>query len=41
MFIRRERVNFPNFGSERFVKVDLVVIGSRQWDVVGSFLGED
>ena len=32
------RVNFPDLGSEGFIKVDLVVVGSRWWDVVGGFL---
>ena len=41
VFIGREMVNSPNFGSERFIEVDLMVIGSGWWDTVSSFLGED
>ena len=37
MFIGGERVNLPDFGSEGVIKVDLMIIGSRQWDMVGSF----
>ena len=40
-FTGRERVNFPNFGSEGVVKVDLMIIGSRRRDMVGGFFGED
>ena len=41
LFIRREGVNLPNFGSEGVVKVDLVIIGSKWWDMVGGFFGEN
>ena len=31
VFVRRERVNFPDRGSDRFVKVDFMVIGSSEF----------
>ena len=40
VFIREEGVDFSDLGGERFVKVDLMVIGSRQWNVVSSLLGD-
>ena len=40
-FIRQEWVNIPNFGSKGVVKVDLMVVGSRWWNVVSGFLGKD
>ena len=40
-FVRRERVDFSDFGSEGIVEIDLMIIRSRWWDMVGGFLGED
>ena len=40
-FVRRERVDLSNSGSEGIVKVNLMIIGSRQQDMVSGFLGED
>ena len=40
-FIEREKVDFSDLGSERIVKINLVIIGSGWWDVVSSFFGED
>ena len=40
-FVRRERVDFSNFGGEGIVEVNFVIIGSRQQDMIGGFLGED
>ena len=41
MFFRGERVNPSNFGSEGVIKVDLVIIGFKWWDMIDSFFGED
>ena len=40
-FIRRERVDLPDFRGEGVIEVDFVIVGSGWWDVVSSFLGED
>ena len=40
-FFGGQGVDFPYFGSEGVVKIDLMIIGSGWWDMVGSFLGED
>ena len=39
-FVRREGVYFPDLRDEGVVKVDLVVIGSRRGNVIGSFFRE-
>ena len=39
-FIRRERIDFSDFGSEGIIEIDFMIIGSRQWDMVSGFFGE-
>jgi len=38
---RRERVEFPDFGSERVGEVDFMIVGSRWGNMVCSFLSEN
>jgi len=40
-FIRGERVEFPNLGSERVGEVDFVIVGSRRGNMVRGFFSKD
>ena len=39
-FLQGERIHLSNLWSERVIKIDLVIIGSRGGNVVSGFLGE-
>ena len=40
-FFWGQGVDFSDLGSEEVVKIDLMIIGSRWWNMVSSFFGED